>query len=88
LTSDQRTWAAPCATRWSGGVGVVMSVLQPMQTTRRGPITGRVSYHWQPGDLSRPGHFYAEVRVVGADGSVATIPAAGYINIQVWEGCG
>jgi hypothetical protein len=44
LAMDQRTCPAPRATRWSGGVGVVMSVLQPTQTTRRGPITDIAAY--------------------------------------------
>jgi hypothetical protein len=44
---------------------------------------GAVAYDWQPGDLDTAGGFLAEFEVTFADGSIATFPSAGYVEIRV-----
>lgn len=47
-----------------------------------GPATLR--YDWAPGDVDTNGDFEAEFEVTRADGSIATFPNYGFIDVQIW----
>lgn len=45
--------------------------------------SGMASYAWQATDVDTPGMYQGEFDVVEADGKVQTVPANGYISIEI-----
>lgn len=59
-----------------------------------GPISiddaagGEVSYEWSPGDTDTAGEYRVEFEIVWGDGTVQTVPSAGYGALTIMEDLG
>lgn len=66
-----------------GGSGIMLG---PVAITDVG--TSEVTYMWQPGDTNAAGTYRAEAEILWSNGSVQTVPAAGYEEIRINEDLG
>lgn len=47
--------------------------------------SGRCTYEWQTGDTDTPGTYNAEFEIAWNDGTIETVPNAGYLTIVITD---
>ena len=92
-TDPAMLYDLPSGIDLTGALGVVFNMRLRNSTTAKisranativsasAPATLR--YDWAPTDVDTNGDFEAEFEVTRSDGSIATFPNFGYINVQI-----